>query len=77
MQDMNDYTNCRVISGFVIGVVIQSSIHKLTLNVPFRLSVALTALITPLLSYAFITSEIFSHATLRILAHCSQPVHLM
>lgn len=65
-----------VISGFVIGGVIQSS-YKLTSNVPFRLSVALTALITPLLSYAFITPEIYTHATLRTLAHCSQPAHLM
>jgi len=59
-----------VISGFVIGVVIQKNSCKLT-------SVALTALITPLLSYAFITSEIFSHATLRTSAHCSQPSHLI
>lgn len=57
-------------------VVIQHS-HKLPLNVPFWLSVALTSLITPLLSRAFITSEIFSHATLHTLAHCSQPAHLM
>lgn len=40
--------NCMCNIGFVIGAVIQCS-HKLTLNVPIRLSVALKALITPLL----------------------------